>query len=233
MGKTTINAVVKYTPMIRMLATRLASKFPDNALVDDLFQEGVIALIAAVRQSKAEGERFTGYAYQRIQGAMVDSLRAMDNAPRSLRREMRRTNAAIATLEQRLGRRPFESEIAAAMGMKLRDYQMLLFDVYAARLLYLDPTDDQYAAIFNIIDEGAEPERDTSHAELVVTLDWAIDALPDLPHRVITAIYREGKTGRQVSEALILSEGRISQLRKEGLEHIRRELHRRGFLSDE
>ncbi|MGE5468992.1 MAG: sigma-70 family RNA polymerase sigma factor [Ignavibacteria bacterium] len=232
MGETTTEAVVKYTPMIRALAARLAAKFSDSGMVDDLIQEGVIALIVAVRQSKEKGERFTAYAYQRIQGAMLDSLRAMDNAPRGLRRETRRTNATVAALEQRLGRRPFESEIAAAVGMQLSDYQKLLFDVYACRLLYFDPMDEQYAAIFDVIDERAEPERQRSRGELLAAIEWAVDALPDAQNRLMSAIYREGRSARQVSEALVLSEGRISQLRKEALEKIRLELQRRGFMPE-
>lgn len=232
MGETTTNAVLKYKPMIRAIAARLSAKLPSGVLLDDLIQEGMVALILAVRQSKDKGERFTAYAYQRVQGAMLDSLRAIDNAPRSQRQQSRQANATVSSLEQRLGRRPFESEIAAAMGVQLSDYQRLLFDVYASTLLYFDPTDAQYGPVFDVIDAGAEPERDACRRQLVQAIEWAVDALPDLLHSVTIAIYMRGQSAREVSDALFVSEGRVSQIRKESLERIRVELHRQGLVPD-
>lgn len=232
MGETTTNAVVRYKPMIRMIAAKLAKKLPPGILIDDLMQEGMIALIGAVRQSKNDHERFSTYAYQRIQGAMLDSLRSLDNAPVGLRRQSRQANAVVASLEQKLGRRPFESEIATAMGIELNEYQRLLFDVYSSNLLYFDPTDNHYSDVFSVIDAGNNPEEQSGRQQLIAAIDWAIDALPDQLGRVVAAIYMHGHSARDVACDLSLSEGRISQLRKESLERIRKDLHRRGMIPE-
>jgi len=232
MGETTINAVVKFKPMIKMIAAKLLAKLPPGASIDDLMQEGVIALITAVRQSKERDERFSAYAYARVQGAMLDSLRHMDNAPKGLRRDMRQANAMVSSLEQKLGRRPFESEIAAAMGIELTTYQRLLFDVYASKLLYFDPGEDKYSEVFGVIDDIPDPAGVIARRQLIETIDWAIDALPEPLHRVIVAIYMNDGRARDLADEMSLSPGRVSQLRQESLEKIRAELRRRGFIPD-
>lgn len=232
MGDTTTNAVLSFKPMIRMIAARLAATLPPGTVLDDLMQEGMIGLIEAVRQCRNRDERFTAYAYQRIQGAMVDSLRAIDTAPRRARPLARQAHAAVAALEQKLGRRPFESEIAAEMGMQLSDYQRLLFDIYSSRLLYFDPTDHAYGEVFSVIDEHAEPAAGLEQRQLIAAIDWAIDGLPERGNRVITEIYLRGRSARDVAKELALSEGRVSQIRAESLEMIRSQLRRRGLIPE-
>lgn len=232
MGETTTNVVVKFKPMIRRIAARLATKLPAGILIDDLMQEGMVALILAVRQCKDRDEHFTAYAYQRVQGAMLDSLREMDNAPRHLRRQARLANNVIDRLEQKLGRRPFESEIAAEIGMRLSAYQRLLFDVYSSHLLYFDPTEAGYSEVFSVIDDGDTPEGIMAHRQLIDAIDGAIHGLPEPLHRVVVAIYREGIGAQELAGRLALSEPRISQLRKESLECIRGELRTRGLMPD-
>ena len=87
MGKTTIDAVINFTPMIRKIAFKLASKLPPGTSMDDLMQDGMFGLMSAIRNCKVKDERFSVFAYQRIQGAMLDSLRNMDIAPREVRRQ--------------------------------------------------------------------------------------------------------------------------------------------------
>ena len=232
MGDTTTNVVVSFKPMIKMLAARLAANLPAGTVVDDLMQEGMIGLIEAVRQCRNRDERFSAYAYQRIQGAMLDSLRAADSAPRRARPKARQAHAAVAALEQKLGRRPFESEIAAEMGMLLSDYQRLLFDVYSSKLLYFDPTDQAYGEVFGVIDENAEPAAGIERQQLTAAIDWAIDGLPARNNRVITGIYRQGRSARELAGNLALSEGRVSQIRSESLELIRSQLRRRDLIPE-
>jgi RNA polymerase sigma factor for flagellar operon FliA len=231
-GDTTSNAVVSFRPMIKRMAAKLAAKLPADIQIDDLMQEGVIGLINAVRQCRVKDERFTAYAYHRIQGAMLDSLRAMDTAPADMRRRVREANVVVATLEQKLGRRPFESEIAAELGVDLNDYQRLLFDVYSLALLHFDPTDESYSEVFGVIDEGADPVERSDRRRLIENIDWAIEGLPERQCRVIRDIYINGVSAGVVAQALHLTEGRISQIRKEALGKIRDHLRQRGLLPD-
>jgi RNA polymerase sigma factor for flagellar operon FliA len=78
------------------------------------------------------GAQFEAYAAQRVRGAMLDGLRENDWLPRSLRRNCRRIEAAIAQLEQEKWSCADRKELADALGMTLADYQKMLQDARAS-----------------------------------------------------------------------------------------------------
>ena len=65
------------------------------------------------------------YAEFRIRGAILDSLRLVDWSPRTLRRQARRLDQAIANCKAQLGRRSgAEPEIAAELKMSLKSLHL-------------------------------------------------------------------------------------------------------------
>ena len=110
--------VENYAPLVKRIAYQLMSRLPASVDVDDLIQNGMMGLLDALgRYEQGLGAQFETYAVQRIRGAMLDGLRENDWLPRSLRRDMRRIEAAIHSLEQRNGRPPSETELAAALDL--------------------------------------------------------------------------------------------------------------------
>ena len=101
------NLVEAYAPLVKRIAFQLMSKLPASVDVDDLIQNGMMGLLDALgRYEHGLGAQFETYAAQRIRGAMLDGLRENDWLPRSLRRDMRRIESAIHSLEQQFGRQP-------------------------------------------------------------------------------------------------------------------------------
>jgi crotonobetainyl-CoA:carnitine CoA-transferase CaiB-like acyl-CoA transferase len=94
--------------------------------------------------------QFETFATQRIRGAMLDELRGNDWMSRGDRRHQRSIESAVHKLEQRYGRAPTESEIAAEMGLSLSDYQVLLGKVRGTQLIHLEDMSG---------DEGDDPIR--------------------------------------------------------------------------
>src|SRR5215212_11122765 len=116
--------VMEHVPLVKTLAQRLAQRLPSQVEVNDLISVGVIGLIdAAGRYKPTLGVPFDAFARRRVQGAMLDSLRELDWAPRSLRRLRRDVDAAIGGLRRKLGRDPEEKEIAAEMSLSLPDFE--------------------------------------------------------------------------------------------------------------
>ena len=75
--------------------------------MSELISVGVLGLIdAAGRYRPSLGVPFDAFARRRVQGAMLDALRELDWAPRSLRRMRRDIDGAIATAAAQLGREP-------------------------------------------------------------------------------------------------------------------------------
>ena len=69
------------------------------------------------------------YAEHKIRGAILDSLRDLDWAPRQRRKKAKQIEFAISRAEQRLHRIPAEDEIAAEMGLDLEEYHRWLVEV--------------------------------------------------------------------------------------------------------
>ena len=84
--------VIAHVGLVKALAQRLAQRLPSQVEMTDLISVGVLGLIdAAGRYKPALGVPFDAFARRRVQGAMLDALRDLDWAPRSLRRHAPRT----------------------------------------------------------------------------------------------------------------------------------------------
>jgi RNA polymerase sigma factor for flagellar operon FliA len=129
----------QHVPLVRRIALHMIAKLPPNVELDDLIQVGMIGLAEALSRFESEqGVQFDTFASQRIRGAMLDELREGDWMSRSSRKSQKEIEQALNRLEQRLGRPPLESEIAAELGMALDDYQSLLGKVRGTQLVYLE-----------------------------------------------------------------------------------------------
>ena len=131
--------IKEHAPLVKRIAHHLMARLPSSVSVDDIIQAGMIGLLeAAGRYDELRGAQFETFAAQRIRGAMLDELRQADWMPRSLRRDMRRIEAAMSLLQQRLGMLPSETEIAKELGMPLAEYQQMLFESRGAQLMYYE-----------------------------------------------------------------------------------------------
>ena len=104
-------------PLVRRLALRRAGLLPASVDVDDLIGAGMLGLIdAADRFDEARGIPFECYARTRVEGAMIDALRAGDHLTRKDRREQREAGKAELKLRSKLHREPTHDELDRARG---------------------------------------------------------------------------------------------------------------------
>ncbi|HCF91281.1 MAG TPA: FliA/WhiG family RNA polymerase sigma factor, partial [Firmicutes bacterium] len=107
--------ILHYAPLIKYVAGRLAIGLPSTVEIDDLISSGIFGLIDAIERFEPErGIKFETYAIARIRGAIIDSLRESDWAPRSVRQKARELERVCSELENRLGRTARDSEISEA-----------------------------------------------------------------------------------------------------------------------
>src|SRR5262245_6260971 len=91
--------------LVKHVAHRVATRLPATVEIHDLVNAGVVGLLDAVEKFDPErGIKFNTYAEVRIRGAILDSLRNLDWAPRSLRKKSRELERVYSQLEQQLGR---------------------------------------------------------------------------------------------------------------------------------
>jgi RNA polymerase sigma factor for flagellar operon FliA len=218
----------EYSQLVKRLAHQMMTRLPYSVQVDDLIQAGMIGLLdAASRYDEFHGAQFETYATQRIRGAMLDELRAADWLPRILRRGMRRIEAAISHLQQKLGRSPNETEIAEEMGIPLVKYQQMLQESRGAQLVYYeDFHDEDHDDFFERFELGndVDPMDLLNDERFKAELVKAIDNLPERERMLMGMIYEQEMNLREIGEVMGVSESRISQLHSQAVARLRSRL---------
>src|ERR1051326_1995073 len=82
--------ILEHLPQVRLIARRIHERLPENVSLEDLISAGVVGLIAAIDRFDARHNvKLKTYAEYKIRGAILDSLRGLDWAPRQKRRMAR------------------------------------------------------------------------------------------------------------------------------------------------
>ncbi len=218
--------VMEHVPLVKILAQRLAHRLPSQVEVSELVSVGLLGLIdAASRYQPSLGVPFDAFARRRVQGAMLDSLRDLDWAPRSLRRLRREVDAAIATVRRRVGREPEEGEIAAELSMTPAAYdkaieQLKVLEVGVIRPL--DATDEDGASRLELcIDTAEGASTQLERKELRAHLARAIEQLPPRERHILSLYYEEELTLAEIGAVIGVTESRVSQLRSLAVSRLR------------
>ncbi|MEW6321184.1 MAG: FliA/WhiG family RNA polymerase sigma factor [Acidobacteriota bacterium] len=218
--------VMAHVSLVKTMAQRLAQRLPSQVEVNDLMSVGVMGLIdAASRYKAASGVPFEAFARRRVQGAMLDALRDLDWAPRSLRKLRRTLDSAISQLRHELKREPNEEEIADALNMSADEYERALDQVRSLDIgvvRQLDATTPDGGSLLELcIDPDEGPEAHLQREELKRHLAKAIGQLPERERQVLAFYYQEELTMAEIGEVLGVCESRVSQLRSLAISRLR------------
>lgn len=222
--------ILNYLHLVKYTVSRLAINFPPHLEVNDLISSGIIGLIDAIEKFELDRQvKFETYASIRIRGAVLDSLRSMDWAPRGVRRKARELEEVYAALEKELGRTPSEEEVATRMGIPLQDLHKQLSEVSGVALISLDdfyPTEGEKVLVKDGLKDDAEgPEELAIKSHMKQLLVEAIERLPEKEKIVLSLHYYEELTLKEISKVLSLSEARISQLHSQAVLRLKGKLH--------
>ncbi|MEY4882625.1 MAG: hypothetical protein RIS34_479 [Pseudomonadota bacterium] len=227
-GQLDRNAMIKqYQPLVRRLAHHMMAKLPPSVQVDDLIQVGLIGLSEALtRYEAAQGVQFETFATQRIRGAMLDELRENDWMSRGSRKSQKTIEQALRRLEHQLGRSPYESEIAAELGMPLAEYQSLLGKVRGTQLVYLEDMsrgndDDDSFLDRHVSDSAADPLSVLSDQRLRQALVEAIKHLPEREQYIMSMYYEQDMNLKEIATVLGVTESRVCQLHSQSIARLR------------
>lgn len=223
--KDTRDALVEaHLPQVKFIAERLAAKLPPSVDRDDLIGAGVLGLLDAVDKFDASrGVQFKTYAELRVRGAMLDCLRALDWAPRTLRQRAREVEAAYHKIERDSGRPAEEEEVAGALGLSTAQFHTLLSELRGLTLLGLEGnTEEGDQPLPQIPDDPSRnPLALYESAEGRTRLLEAIDRLPERERQVVALYYLEELTMKEVGAVLGITESRVSQLHTQAMLHLR------------
>jgi RNA polymerase sigma factor for flagellar operon FliA len=219
-----------HLPDVRYIAQRIHDRLPVQVPLEDLVHAGIIGLIEAVdRFDPSKDTQLGTYAKFRIRGAILDSLRATDWSPRSLRKRRRAIEEANRALSGELGRAPTEAELAEKLSMSLADFQKLLTQLNGLNLGSLDTScdgdaqeEDTFAYRPNGL--GEDPFFMCLKGELKSLLTEAIGILGERERQVVSLYYFEELTMKEVGAALEIGESRVSQIHSLAIVRLRERL---------
>lgn len=225
--------ILRYLPLVKRVIGRMFGTLPSFVDRKELFQAGVVGLIQAVDQyDPSLGTKLESYAIPRIRGAILDSLREMDWAPRSLRHKASLLERTIDHLCAKLGRSPSEEEIARELGVNLEQYRTMVGEVSAARLFSLDHpfweteegewVDDEV----RLSDPSAHIEEQVDRKELQERVVALLRALPERERLIMVLYYYEELTFKEIAAILGVTESRVCQLHTQIVLSIRSQLRR-------
>jgi RNA polymerase sigma factor for flagellar operon FliA len=222
--------LLAHRPLVTRIAARLLSRLPANVEMDELVQAGMIGLNEALQRfEEGRGASFDTYASRRIEGSMLDSLRAADELSRHVRQQQREIRAAVQVLEHRLGRAPRAREVANELGWSLDVFYRAMLDIGAAPMRLednaLDVSDDAVSKALEPMaaapDDEGDPQQVLQRRQRHEALASAFDKLDPQELRVMELIYARELDLAEIGTLMGLSASRISQIHQATVAKLR------------
>jgi RNA polymerase sigma factor FliA len=207
----------QHMPLVGHLVRDMLTRIPNHIHRDDLTSAGLHALVTAARAwDPNRGIPFHRFATTRIRGAILDELRSLDWATRSVRTKARATDTTRQSLTTTLGRTPTNEELAQALGTTTTDLHQTDNDVQRATVLSLQGFTTSSADDM-VTERTPGPEDMLIRREQIGYLHHAIASLPERLRVVVTEYFLNERPMADIAADLGVTESRISQLRAEAL----------------
>ena len=221
--------ILHYAPLVKYVASRVATGLPASVEQADLVSYGMFGLIDALEKFEpARGNKFETYAIPRIKGAIIDELRAMDWVPRSVRFKAREIEKAYADLESMLKRAPSEREVAERLGVSMSELHDVINQISFVSVLALDELlavgsdrGEHVSLMDTLADRSVDPTTGLEGQETRGLLAAAINSLSEREKIVVTLYYFEGLTLAEIGEILGVTESRVCQIHTKAVGQLR------------
>ena len=218
--------ILEHLVQVKLIARRIHERLPVSVSLDDLISAGTLGLIAAIdRYDSSHDVKLKTYAEYKIRGAILDSLRGLDWAPRQQRKRIRLIETAITALEQKHHRVPNEEEIATHLHLSVAEYRGWLSEAQGLTLGSLENAGcekDGYDLLRYLSSADEEwPSKIVERSELESLLAKAIEKIPGLERTVLNLYYHEELTLREIAKVVGLHESRVSQLKSQAILRLR------------
>jgi len=218
--------------IVKIIASKIHSRIPGGVEFEDLVNTGVLGLIdAAGRYDPTKGTKFATYASLRIRGAILDELRNLDWASRSLRQKIKEVENAFESLEIKLGRPPAEEEVAESLHMSIIEFHKLLDESRGVGIgvFRIDVDDESNITDTRMLkyftdEESPSPVLVLEKEEMKRVLARMMKALPQKEKLVLSLYYLDDLNLKEIGKILELTESRISQIRTAAVLRLRAKL---------
>ncbi|RYJ05328.1 MAG: FliA/WhiG family RNA polymerase sigma factor [Actinomycetales bacterium] len=218
--------IEQHMALVGHIVREVMARVPAHVDRDDLTSAGLAALVQAAQAYDADrGVPFSRYAATRIRGALVDELRSIDWASRSVRRRARELESTRSRLAVALGRPATDAEVASASGLAVEEVSANDDDVTRAQVLSLHASEDSDLGE-HLVSTTPSPEVMAEQRERLAYLSEAVAELPERLRVVVEQYFLAERPMAEIAATLGVSESRISQIRAEALVLLRDALNR-------
>ncbi len=205
--------VLKNLGLVRSCALALRNTYVKFGEVDDVINEGVIALMEAIETYNPDrGAKFETYATLKIRGAIIDYVRSQDWVPRSVRKFARDLDNANSVLYNQYNRMPTNAELSEYLEMT--EEKMLKCMAEASTTVTLSFEELLYEDNFenHPMSAGEATDAGVLREECRRVIAEAIDSLKEKEKQVITLYYYKNMKYSDIAKTLGISESRVCQI---------------------
>jgi RNA polymerase sigma factor for flagellar operon FliA len=222
----------KYLPLVRYISERTYTRLPDEVDINDLISAGQFGLMDAIDAfDLAKGVKFETYSAQRIKGAILDELRAMDWVPRLVRSRTSKVAIIRDQFEMRNGRSPTDTEVSEALGASGEELDKILKDSGAVSTVSLNRTrfsgdGNKDVTEIDILKDSSQknPLQETQRRDIK---DMMTKGLSRAERLIVVLYYYEEMTMKEIGQTLDLSESRVSQMHSSILQRLKAQMQHR------
>lgn len=218
-----------YLPLVRYHAQRVWQRLPDGVDIEDIKSSGNFGLVDAIESFDLSRDvKFETYCAPRIRGAMLDELRNMDWVPRLVRTRAKRITEAVKVLDERLGRKPSDQELAEFLELTPEEFDRMAREANATSQVSLHKKWSEADSSRDISEidllEDAKGENPTSRIQKTDTMRLVTRGLKRNERLIILLYYYQDMTMKEIGLTLDLSESRVSQIHSAIMERLKIQL---------
>jgi len=212
--------VLTFAPLVKYIVYKKVREMPPYVELDDMISCGLEALMQSIdRFDPSRGSTLEQYAWTRIHGAVLDELRRLDWAPRSVRRWERDIQRAFQTFVALHGRGPTTEELADALGVDAQTLRgkrdaITRSDVTSLNSLVQQDGELAIERVDTIASEDArlDPEHAAGIADAKTRFRAAFQQLPRREREVAVLMYVQNLKLNEVGSILGVTESRVCQI---------------------
>lgn len=219
--------VLRYVHIVKNVAIQMRGVFQDFAQIDDIVNEGVLALMTSIDKFDLEKNiKFESFIAKRIRGIVIDIARKNDWVPRSVRKAAKDIDQATGVLYTALGRMPEDEEMAAHLNISVEKYhddlrKTNLMNVLSFEMLLEETGNGGHYTQIASTNTETMPESYLDSMELEREIKAGLDGLREKEKLVISLHYVEDLNMKEIAAVLGVSEPRISQIHSNALRKLR------------
>ena len=220
----------RYLPIVRYNAERIHARLPDEVDVEDLVQAGMFGLMGAISAFQLDKNvKFETYCARRVQGAILDELRAMDWVPRLVRSRATKVENVRRAIETETGQPATDEQIAARLGVGDEEFEKIRRDSKPVSTMSItrkatDGHGGETRDLEVMRDGGDNPVRVMQSKDL---RDLLTKGLSRAERLIVILYYYENMTMKEIGATLALSESRVSQMHSAILERLKAQMQHR------